>query len=366
MRKISSIRRHAYALAGLLTLAVAGCSKPAAASNESVATVNGEAIPMKDYVTYLERKPNVMVVTEQGPQEAQVAGMLGLQALRDLVNRKLILQLAKEDNVMPTEAQIKEELDVREKEQGNYVQQLTAQGIDLQTIKDDIQFILARENLQTKGITVPMADVDRFIKENPQNFMEPARASLLWIAVSDATKKALVDKDIQSGLDFQTVAVRYSEDPQARQTGGVFPRDIVAQMPAVVQGLVAKTPEAKATQWIQDGQNWLKFYVQKKTPAKKMDMNETRKRALQRRIAQERGRAANDITERIMKKLAASKIDVSPKQLRDPWEKMLEQAKNEMAQRDATATPSSAPGAAPAPVPGVAPSGTKPPATTGK
>ncbi|MGV3618589.1 MAG: SurA N-terminal domain-containing protein [Fimbriimonas sp.] len=357
MRKIQINRPTIPALAALLAFGVAGCSKPPV--EESVATVNGEAIPMKEYYAFLERKPTVQVSTPQGPQEVQVSSLLGLQALRDLINQKLILQLAKEDGVLPTEADVKAELDFQEQQRGKFVSTLTAQGLSLEAIKEELLFNLARERLQTKGITIGAAEVDKYIKENPQQFMEPEKASLLWIVISDATKKALVDKDLQSGQDFRTVATRYSEAPGARQDGGAFGTDLVAQMPTPLQELVKATPELKATKWVQDQQNWIKFYVQKKTPAKKMEMTETRKKALQRQLALQRGSAANDVTKRVTDKLRAAKIDVSPKHLREPWEKAFEEAKNQMAQAEAAnrATPPAAPTTptSPTPAPGATP-----------
>jgi hypothetical protein len=337
---------------GLLAVALFGCSsKPEAP--KPFATVNGEAISESEYITFLERKPTVQVSTPQGPQDAQVATMLGLQALRDLVNRKLILQLAKEDGILPTDADVEKELKVREEQTPDFVKNLTAQGYQESTIKEELRFALARERLQTKGITVPMSEVDAFIKENQEQFMEPAKASLQFVFVSDAKKKALVDKDLKAGQSFQTVAVRYSESPGARENGAAYSTDVVPQMPPQLQELVQKTAEKKATSWLEDGGAWVKFYVVSKTPAKKMDMTPTRKESLQRQLALQKGQMTNDVSKRLSDKLRAAKVQVNSNSMQSPWEKAFEDVKNQLAQQEAAQAANMATGGgAGAPAPG--------------
>ena len=367
MRKTLLNQTYAFALAGLLAVALTGCTKQPGATQENVATVNGEAIPLKEYYSYLERKQTVQVMTPQGPQEAQVASMLGFQALRDVIQNRLLLQLAKEDGVLPTDADVQKEIERLEKQQGsNFVSSLVAQGVSLDQIKEGMRLSLARQKLITKGITVTMPEVDNYVKANPQQFMEPERAKVRLIVVRDATKKALVDKDLKSGQDFQMVAIRYSEAPQARQTGGMLDTDIVQQFPPMLQDLVKKTPVQKTTDWVQNGAEWVKFYIQEKTPAKPMQMTEDRKLEVQRQLALERGSRANDLAKRISDKMRVAKVEVGPKNLRDLWDRAFEQAKNELAQQEAASRSTApAPTSGGTSTTGTTPPGAAPPKTTG-
>lgn len=325
--------RNAFALASLAALLAAGCASKPVEKVETVATINGEPVPMKDYVELLERKATVQVVTNQGVQEARVAGSLGIQGLRDLVERRLILQMAKESNLVPTDADVKSELEYQVQERPTYVTDLAQQGVTQDMLNENLKISLARERLISKGITVTMPEVEDYIKKNQKDFMEPEKVKLLFIALTDATKRAMVDKDLAAGQDFQTVAMRYSEDPNVRQNGAKFSQEVVSTFPVELQKIVRETPELKSGKWFQEGSGWFKFYVVKKTPAKKIEMNELRKRHLQRQMALEKGQATSDFGKKLADKIRTAQIDVQSNYLRDPWNKAFEQAKTQMEQQ---------------------------------
>lgn len=359
--------RNASALAGLFALLVAGCSGSKPPVEEALVTVNGVSIPKNEYYARLERKPRVTVLSQQGPQMATVAGSLGSQMLQDLINEEIMLQLVKEDNNVPTEADIKAELDNQEKENPKFISTLAAQGVSLDDIKHQIKLALVQERLITKGVTVTAAEIDKVIKDNPTRFADPEKATMLWIGVSDATKKGLVDKDLKGGQDFRTVALRYTDSPQAKQNGAAFDIEVVQQLPPDIQVAVQKTPENKATDWINIQGMWVKFFIQKKTPAKKWEITPEVRKRVQRELAAQRGQATNDVNKRVFEKLNKSKIDVTPKYLREPWEKQLAEIKSQMAQQEAAMRgipPAGAPGTAPGTAPGAGP-GTTPGAPGG-
>lgn len=346
--------RNAIVLASLASLLVSGCASKPVEKVEAVATINGEAVSTKEYVTLLERKSTVQVATQQGVQEARVAGSLGIQALRDLVERRLVLQMATEDKVVPTDDDVKAELDYQIKERPTYLTELAEQGISKEMAAENLKVSLARERLITKGITIPMSEVDAFIAKNPKQFEEPERVQMLFIAITDATKRGMVDKDLSAGQDFLTVATRYSEDPNVRQNGAKFSQEALSTFPPALQTLVNATPELKATKWYQEGSAWFKFYVTKKIPAKKVNMDEGRKRHLQRQMMMEKGQASSDFPKRLADKIRTAQVDVQSDFLRDPWNKAFEQAKTQMAKQQAAqaagagAAPDGAPSGGPA------------------
>lgn len=330
---------YASAAATLLAFGAIGCGKKDAAS-DTIATVNGDTISTKEYLDYLERKNQVIVDTSRGPQIAQSVGSVGLQALRDLVDRQLVIQLAKEDGVAPSQGDIVKELDFRNKQRADYTNQMVANtGMTLEMLKNDIAFDLSREHLLTKGITVTPADVDQYIKENPNQFMEPATANLLWIVVAEQNKTKQVDQDLAVGQNFQTVATRYSVAPQARETGGAYPVNQIDQMTPKLKEIVEKTPENKTTDWLQDGKNYVKFYVQSKSPAKPIKMDDIKKELVRRQLAIQRGQLGTDLARRLQDKLKASKITVTPAQLNMPWTRLFEQLKKDIGNSAATTPP---------------------------
>lgn len=309
---------------------VAGCGR---GGSGNLATVNGETISADDFHKYLETKNTVTVSTGSGVVEAQVAGSLAFQALKDLVARKMLLQLAKDEGVAPTDQDVLAELEVRKKINPNYIKIATSNGVSIQRLKDEILVSLAREKLLTKGITVTKEEVDKFIADNPKSFEEPATVDMLLLFVKTDAGKAAADKELQSGLPFSTVAPRLSEYPNARQNLARFPATEadgttqIRKLPQPIQDKVNTTEELKATDWIKLDDGWAKLYIQKKTPAKPINMDETRKDLVRRQLAQERGQQAMDLNKRISDKLKSSDIKIDDPTLKDPWERAMEELK---------------------------------------
>ena len=312
MRMTKFIAPALAAVFGLIVLS--GCSRA-----PQVATVNGEAITKEDFYAYLERKPNVRVQTQQGAVDAQLQESLGFQALRDLVNRKVLVQLAKDENVYPTDADVKSELDYREAVTKGFMDTLQKSGLTLDQIRSEIIIDLCQFRLVTKGVTVTSEQVDKFIKDNPTMFQEPPRIELLWIVVESAKERAAVDSEIKSGQTFSAVAMKYSRAPGARENQGRFPTDNYDKFPPALKKLVDATAEGTSTQWQEDGGKLIRFNVAKKTPAKKVDIDATLKERVRRQLLLQQGSKGTDLNKRLLTKLKGSKVDVTKAGLTDLW-----------------------------------------------
>ena len=332
-------KTNGLALAAFALIGMVGCK---GGGSDSVAVVNGVAISHKDFEDYLLRKPSVIVVTNSGPQEAQVAETLGLQALRDLVNRQLTLQLAKEMNVAPTADDIAKEIEFRVKRSPNYLTALTAQSIGLDLIKRDVELELAREKILTHGITVTPADVDLFIKQNPDKFRTPPQVQALFVVVTNEADKKLVDAELATGQNFVTVAERYSKAPNVRQTQARAGETNLEKYPPVFRSALESTTEGKTTPWITAGTNqFLKFYVEGKTAASQIKVDDTLRVVVQRQLAVQKGMNATDLQARLLSEFKKSKIDVQMDALKSGW-KSVSDALNAPAASSTSQTPSGA------------------------
>jgi foldase protein PrsA len=319
----------AYGIIGL-SLIVAGCNKAggSATAGGNIAVVNGDPVTMDEFNSYLPRKSSVQVQTEQGAQELRVAGSLGLQAIRDLINQKLLLQIAKDQNVVPTKDDVAKELKRQTDANAGFIKTLQAAGLSLDQIRSDLMIDLARFNVVTKGITVTPSDVDSYIKSNPTQFVNPATASVYWIVLRSAKNKPMVDKDLKSGEQFPVVAGRYSEVPTAKQDNGAYPTKVVSAMPQKLQGIIAKLEPGRTTDWIQDGQNSVKFMLQSKTPESKLEITETVREQVRRRLAEMRGQQANDLGKTIQDRLKAAKVDITVPYLKTSWDTAMQALKS--------------------------------------
>ncbi len=238
-------------LVSSLALVLSGCSKGGSSGGgggDLIATVNGDRISKDDYITYLEHKMQVMVQTSQGPATAPVAAPLGFQALNDLVGQKLLIQMAKQENVLPTENDVNNELQFQTSIRADFVRALTDQGFTLSDIKNDLMVGLCRHNLLSKGVTITDAQVDAYIKENPQRFETPRTVDLSWIVLKNPADKDKVDSDLRSGQTFTVVSKRYSA-----VANPMFAQREYNKFNPTLQKIVDKLKEGQSSDWITEG-----------------------------------------------------------------------------------------------------------------
>lgn len=325
MKMNSIFGKTGLGVAALSLLLVVGCSKSA----ENLAVVNGEAITEEEFHSYLKVKPEVQVIVGNGQiVSARVAETIGFQALQDLVRQRMVIQLAKDMKVEPTEKDVLAEVEFQRKRNANFVKDLLAQGLTLDQIKRSLKVDLAREKLLTRSITITTAEVEKFIKENPNQFIQPALVDSRWIFVKDDRGRRDVDRSLQSGAKFETVAVKFSQAPQASQNGGVFPQRVVSSIGAApIRDILNNTPPGKESEWVKLTDGWAKFFVEERTAEKKLDITETDRLWLRRQLAVQRGLQSNDLDKRLLDKLKTSKIDISMRELKAPWETAMERLK---------------------------------------
>ncbi len=303
---------------------LAGCSK----ESGSLASVAGDPITMQEFNEYLESKPTVRVIVNNGQiAEVPVAETLAFQAMQDLVTRKIVLQLAADEGVRPKGKEVDAEIAFKTELQPAFVKQLQARGMSMDSIRGQVELDLAQERLLTKGITVTDEEVEKYIKDNPKQFVEPATANMTWILVNSAAQRDAAQKELDLGKAFKAVAKEKSTAPNAMQTEGAFQVQQVSQMAPELQTAVNKTAPGKMTDWIASGTGFAKFLINSKTAEKPLEMTSARKTWLKRQIALQRGRQATDLVNRVADKLRDSKIEVQERTLKDLWAKFEERLK---------------------------------------
>lgn len=341
-------------IAGLTLLA--GCN-----NNSSVANVAGDTVTRDEFMEQLQTKRTVRVNVNGRVAEVPVADTLAFQAMQELVTRKIIMQLAKDEGVAPTEKEVDDEIAFRTKLDGTFIKNLQAIGFTLQGIRQNIMSELAQEKIITKGITVTEADVDQYMKDNPKQFIEPAKANLTFIFAKSEEKKAAAQKALDSGMLFKMAARQFSEAPNAAENEGRFAIQgatnatgdtDLSKLSPEIRGPIESTETGKATDWIKAGTSYVKFFVNSKTSAKPIEMTKEKKELLRRRLAIQRGSAASDLTRRVADKLKAAKIEVSDPSLKDMWAKFEERLKESAKDTKLPATTTGGSGETPLPTTG--------------
>ncbi len=324
------------ALAAVAASAIIGCGSK---GGPELAVVNGESISMDEYYKNMERMPTVRVQTAQGPQVVQVAEPLGFQALQQTIYNKVLLQLAKDEGVYPSEKDILAELEFQKQVDKSLGEKLKQSGITIATVKEQLLVQLAQEKIITKGITITMPEVDQYIKDNPAQFTEPAKVNASWVYVTSEEKKKAVDEALAAGGAFGTVAMQFSEAPQAKEFAGRFPVEQLDAVPAPFDKIVKATSEGTQSAWTKVDNAWVKFFVERKTASKPMVIDDLLKKRVQRKMAMDRGTVAVDLDKRITDRILKSKITVQKTELQESWKRLVEEVKK----RQATVSSGNAP-----------------------
>lgn len=323
-----------------LALAIVGCGKSSSTgggAGEELAIVNGVSIPMGDYFKTMERKTRVTAVVN--PQSLAVdpgSGRLGtqltvvqpspslaFQALQECIANEIIRQVAKDEGVYPKPEDVEKEIKLEEERDTNFVKNQSTEGLSIDQIKSELTLRLARLNLQAKGITVTDADVDKYVKENPAAFTQPATADLQYIEVGDQKTRDLADKELKEGQMFAAVAQHYSTQVNGKDQRYRFAVRNIRDMAPALQKLVNETKEFTSTKWVYDdgSKKWVKFYVERKTKAQPVVMNNYLRQMVKRELQRVKGTRGQDPNKRISDKLKSSKIEIKVKYLEEPWKK---------------------------------------------
>ena len=227
----------------LFVLAGAGCSSKPAGSDVA-ATVNGRKIYNADVEKYYE---NQTAGSEQQPPSGEQATNLRLSILRQLIDNEILMQRAEKLGLLATDDEVdrklneikspytKEEFDARLKEK----------KLTLDDFKRDLRRSLTVDKVLNKEVTskinISDQDITSYYNEHKAEFnlIEP-QYHLAHIIVTvapnpqvhnlkndKAQNEAEARKKIQmllnrldSGDDFGTLAMNYSEDSETSGNGG--------------------------------------------------------------------------------------------------------------------------------------------------
>lgn len=229
-------------LAGLLP--VAGCNRTHSA--DVVATVNGKAIMRADMDKAYAAQLGDAQQQQQQPT-AEQADSLRLNVLRSLIDEEIVEQRAAKMNLTATN----EEVDAKLAEmkapysEEQFDQKLKASNHTLDDVKHELRRSLTIDKLLNKEInskiTVTDADVTNYYNQHKAEFnLRETQYRLAQIQVtsvpsaqpgnlqnSKATNDVEAKKKIQalknrldSGEDFGSVAMNFSENPETASSGG--------------------------------------------------------------------------------------------------------------------------------------------------
>ncbi len=202
---------------------------------EIVAKVNGVEIKKADLVRRADSLKPQLPPEEVGPDFYQ-------RVLDDMLSGELLSQSVATKGLAPTEGEIDIELTSQTEKFGGphaFQSAIESQGITLEQVRSELKNEIGIQKLMERdfipNLTVSEEDKRGFYDENAAEMEPPLqfRVALILIGVEeDATeeqklmarqKAGSIRNLIDSGQDFSKLALRNSDDPGSKQTGGELP-----------------------------------------------------------------------------------------------------------------------------------------------
>ncbi len=302
--------------AGIAVLSLIGCG--GGGNSNAVVTVDGEGVSFDDFHQYLTTKRTVRVVVQNQVVEVPVAETLAFQALQELATQKLVMHMAADEGLMPSEKEVEAEIEFKKKINPRFLTDLKSSGYTMGQIRREVAYGICEERLLTRGIDVDMSEVDKMIMENPTDFIEPATITVYQILVLSDVKRKQVDDELAASQPFKTVATKHTQDPQ-----GARKQYAVARLEEPIKGALADKPIGYITPWLTVGNSQVRFFIDERTAEKKIEMTEDKKEMLRRQVAISYGKQANDLSNQVAARLRGSDVRVSEDEtmLKDMWKR---------------------------------------------
>ena len=241
VRYQTELRTIGFACVATLLLLLSLACNPSKGGPGVMATVNGHKIDRAEVDKYYN---NQIAGAAQKPSQEQ-ADSLRLTVLKQLIDNELLMQRAEKLGLLATDDEVNSKLAEFKAPytQEEFDKRLKAQGITLDDLKRDLRRSITVDKVLNKEVTskinITDADISSYYEEHKAEFnLVETRYRLAQILVTtepnpqmklpnkaqneaDARKKIqTAENRLDSGEDFSSVAVAYSEQPDTAQTGG--------------------------------------------------------------------------------------------------------------------------------------------------
>lgn len=274
--------------------------------------VNGDVITISQVQELVRGREEAIRQGYRGQDVMDKIRELRLSALKDLIDRQLILQefKKKEFSIPPYVVDDRVQQVIRQEFGGDraaFVRTLQAQGFTLTRFKEIekdkiIVGAMRQANVKEDFIISPV-QIQQYYDKNKGNFSTPDQVKLRMIVLREdsggdvptaGSKKAMADEirdKLAAGSPFDRMASMYSEDADTQQTGGdwgwVERKTLNEELSKVAFSLEV----GKVSPVIQMGGSYYLLFVEDKKPATIKPMSEVRPEIEQNLIQQERIRA---------------------------------------------------------------------------
>lgn len=296
---------------------------------------------------YMKRMEFFDLVLVRAPQGQYPGGTLrlppaspiGHQAFQRMIVEAALLQAAKDEGVAPTKEEIERRKELYTKINPNYITERKEAGMSISDIDYSVELELARENLLKRGAPEKtLEDVEKYIKEHPEEFRRPPMATFRYILVNNLEDQKRVDESLLKGYTFQQAAAEFSIAPNSSREKGSFPPGTgnplsrpmpVPQLDPPLRKAVESTGERKTSNWFQYGPNFCKIYMESKVPSQIVEPSAAQKELLRIQWTVREAAPNNDLERLIREKLMSAKVKIHAPYLKKVWDVVLEELKTQ-------------------------------------
>jgi peptidyl-prolyl cis-trans isomerase SurA len=239
-------------LAVALLFLIAGAAGAVAQETRIAAVVNDEVISLGD----LEARTQLILLSSQLPDSAQVRQRVMPQVLRSLIDERLQIQEAKKFNIVASDTDVSEAFNRLEQQngmaKGNLDKLLASRGIPRSTLVTQISAgIVWNKLVEGKyGASASVSDdeINETMARIKQDIGRPQHhVAEIFLSVDkpdqEADVKALADRlaeQIRQGASFTAVAQQFSQSPTAAvggDLGWLSPTELPRDIAAAVEGM---------------------------------------------------------------------------------------------------------------------------------
>ena len=189
------------------------------------AVVNGETIytaELNQEVEAVAKQYNIDLKAKDGEkQRAEISKIM----LDQLIDQRLIMQQARKENALATDAQITAQLDEIKKNfptEAEFQSALAQRGLTLATLRDRIRTTVTVQNLVSKlPVTPPTdAEIDKYFREHRAEFDQAEQVRVRHILLASEPEARLILARLDRGDRFEDLARQFSKDPGSKDAGG--------------------------------------------------------------------------------------------------------------------------------------------------
>jgi len=287
--------------------------------NRTIVVVNGEEVKGAEYYRRMEFLPGVGKLFSGSFAEFPP----GFLTLEQIITERLVIQLAKEKGVLPTDAEVEAEVKAAETETPKDIEAWLAGGRTREELVYQTRYNLSQFRLYTRGITVTDGEVEKFYTDNPTLFTIPKQLDLKIIVVTSEDAAKAVDADLAAGKKFEDVSKERSVDV-SKVTGGNYGKVSWDDLSKEARAALENVQVGQTTGWIVSQETRVKFLLAGVTPPAKRPLDAALKRSIRREQMLTKGRIANDVQKEMNQLRKRSTIDIKEKSFASSYKQFID------------------------------------------